>query len=128
MRRVTDRDTGAATVVAIACGSTREHVCPPCADKARRLRAQQCAEGWHLTDDPLRHDDTTPADNNPDDDPDDDPDAGLGDELKNLGPDEDEAGSRRVRSCPATRALMLAPCPWPRRRGSRRARSRTARR
>jgi hypothetical protein len=95
MRRVTDRDTGAATVVAIACGSTRDHVCPPCAGKARRLRAQQCAEGWHLTDDPLRrgHDD--------DEDPDELVDGGdgdLGDELAAPADDGQEQGSRRVRS------------------------------
>jgi hypothetical protein len=89
MRRVTDRDTGAATVVAIACGSTREHVCPPCAGKARRLRAQQCAEGWHLTDDPLRHG------HDEDEDPDDLVDGDLGDELADF---TDETGSRRVRS------------------------------
>lgn len=42
-----------ATVVAIRCGSTQEAVCPPCAKRAQRLRMQQCAEGWHLLDDPL---------------------------------------------------------------------------
>ena len=47
VRRVLDRQTGAEEVVAIACGSTRESVCPPCAHKARVLRMQQCAEGWH---------------------------------------------------------------------------------
>ncbi len=53
LRTVTDRATGQSTTVLIACGSTRESRCPPCADKARRLRMQQCAEGWHLEDDPL---------------------------------------------------------------------------
>ena len=53
LRTVTDRTTGVTTRVVIACGSTRESQCPPCADKARRLRMQQCAEGWHLTEDPL---------------------------------------------------------------------------
>ena len=52
LRRVLDRDTGTEQTVAIACGSTRETVCPPCAHKARRLRMQQCAEGWHRTDEP----------------------------------------------------------------------------
>ncbi|HEY9294162.1 MAG TPA: replication initiator [Microlunatus sp.] len=47
VRRVRDRATGEETRVAIPCGSTREVVCPSCADKARRLRIQQCAEGWH---------------------------------------------------------------------------------
>ena len=54
MRQVTDRETGHVRRVAIPCGSTREAVCPACAEKARRLRMQQCAEGWHLEDDPLR--------------------------------------------------------------------------
>ena len=52
MRRVLDRDTGADNRVAIPCGSTRERVCPSCAAKARRLRIQQCAEGWHRDTEP----------------------------------------------------------------------------
>lgn len=52
LRRVVDRETGTVTRVALACGSTREAVCPACAGKARRLRMQQCAEGWHRTDEP----------------------------------------------------------------------------
>ncbi len=52
IRRVLDRATGVETQVAIRCGSTREAVCPSCADQARRLRMQQCAEGWHRTDEP----------------------------------------------------------------------------
>ena len=54
IRRVFDRDTETETRVALACGSTREAVCPPCAQKARVLRMQQCAEGWHRTDEPPR--------------------------------------------------------------------------
>lgn len=53
MRRVLDRDTGADSTVALPCGSTREAACPPCAHKARALRMQQCAEGWHRTDEPV---------------------------------------------------------------------------
>src|SRR5215211_2056133 len=52
MRRVIDRETDTETTVAIPCGSTREVVCPPCAHKARVLRMQQCAEGWHRSDEP----------------------------------------------------------------------------
>jgi hypothetical protein len=52
---VTDTDTGDTQVVPIACGSTRESQCPPCAERARRLRMHQCREGWHLTDEPERH-------------------------------------------------------------------------
>lgn len=56
VRRVTDRATGETTSVPIPCGSTRASVCPACADKARRLRMQQCREGWHLAEDPLPDD------------------------------------------------------------------------
>ena len=55
LRRVIDRQTGAEDRVAIPCGSTREAVCPPCAHKARLLRMQQCAAGWHRTDEPEPH-------------------------------------------------------------------------
>lgn len=52
LSRVTDRATGEMVEVALACGATRESKCPPCAVKARRLRMQQCREGWHLTEEP----------------------------------------------------------------------------
>jgi hypothetical protein len=52
--KVTDTETGETRVVPIACGSTRESRCPPCADRARRLRMQQCREGWHLDTEPER--------------------------------------------------------------------------
>jgi hypothetical protein len=50
--RVTDIESGEVQTVPIACGSTREHRCPSCADRARRLRIQQCREGWHLDTEP----------------------------------------------------------------------------
>jgi len=56
LRRVTDTTTGESETVPLPCGSTRERVCPPCATKARRLRIQQCREGWHRTDDPADQD------------------------------------------------------------------------
>jgi hypothetical protein len=56
LRRVTDRETGDVQRVVIPCGSTREAVCHACAEKARRLRMQQCVEGWHLEKDPLEAD------------------------------------------------------------------------
>src|SRR3954454_4220947 len=92
VRRVTDRETGAISTVLIRCGSTHETRCGPCAERARRLRMQQCAEGWHLEDDPLTthnddHDDLDDSDR--EDEPDADDDSG----------NEDEDGSgRRVRS------------------------------
>src|SRR5262245_28093077 len=61
IRRVVDTTTGESETVPLPCGSTRERVCPPCAQKARRLRVQQCREGWHRTDDPA--DDEDQADN-----------------------------------------------------------------
>ena len=51
MRRI-DLTTGRIDVVAVPCGSTREDVCGPCAQKARRLRVVQCREGWHLEHEP----------------------------------------------------------------------------
>jgi hypothetical protein len=66
LRRVTDRATGDVTAVPIPCGSTRASVCPACADKARRLRMQQCREGWHLVDDPLPPEATDAEDENED--------------------------------------------------------------
>jgi hypothetical protein len=37
MRRI-DTTTGRVEVVPVPCGATREDQCPPCAEKARRLR------------------------------------------------------------------------------------------
>jgi len=82
--RVTNLETGEVCLVPIWCGSTREGRCPACADRAKRLRMQQCREDWHL--------DTEPEHNWPADDDDD-----LGD-IEDQA-DEDEAdGCRRVRS------------------------------
>jgi hypothetical protein len=53
LRTVTDRATGEEATVPIRCGSTREQVCPSCAERARRVRMQQCREGWHLEEEPL---------------------------------------------------------------------------
>jgi hypothetical protein len=52
MRRI-DLTTGRVDVVPVPCGSTREDVCRPCSDKARRLRMTQCREGWHLEEEPI---------------------------------------------------------------------------
>lgn len=52
LRRVLDRESGIEDVIPIPCGSTLESVCPSCAQKARVLRMQQCAEGWHLGSEP----------------------------------------------------------------------------
>jgi hypothetical protein len=52
MRRI-DTSTGRVDVVPVPCGSTRADQCPPCADKARRLRMVQCRQGWHLDAEPI---------------------------------------------------------------------------
>ena len=52
MRRI-DTTTGRVDVVPVPCGSTRDDQCPPCADKARRLRMAQCRDGWHLEHEPM---------------------------------------------------------------------------
>jgi hypothetical protein len=78
--KVTDTATGETRLVPISCGSTRESRCPTCADRARRLRMQQCREGWHLTEEPDGPESDEPAE---------------GDELP---ADEDGDGGRRARS------------------------------
>jgi len=83
LRRVHDRKAGNEDVVALPCGSTREAVCPPCSHKARLLRMQQCAEGWHRIDEPEHH--PAQLEDQADDDP----------AEQNQGDEEPE---RRVRS------------------------------
>ena len=51
MRR-TDLATGQTEVFDVRCGATRDAKCPPCARRARRLREQQCKQGWHRSDEP----------------------------------------------------------------------------
>jgi hypothetical protein len=51
--RRTDIDTGHVEQVLIPCGHTLASVCPPCAERARLLRAAQCREGWHLEQEPV---------------------------------------------------------------------------
>ncbi|MQA78109.1 MAG: replication initiation protein [Streptosporangiales bacterium] len=87
-----DVETGKKRLVPIPCGSTREAQCPPCADKARKLRMQQCREGWHL--------DTEP------DPPEHDEDDGYGEDAEDQADDADGGSERRVRS---TRRRQDAP-------------------
>jgi hypothetical protein len=86
VQKVTDIHTGRVELVPIPCGSTQARLCPACADKARRLRIQQCREGWHRTTEP---------------DADEDGDDLVADTDDLDGVDqaeEDESRSRRVRS------------------------------
>ena len=55
--RRTDTVTGETMPVMVPCGATLASICPPCAERAKTLRAIQCREGWHLEDEP----DLTPA-------------------------------------------------------------------
>jgi len=80
MKRVYDRDAGTELQVPIACGSTREVICPPCARKARVLRIQQCAEGWHRDTEPEPNQPTDELDQADDDQADDDQAGQLDDE------------------------------------------------
>src|SRR4051794_41853724 len=54
MHEVYDTVTRQTRLIPVACGGTRESKCPPCAQKNRRLRMQQCREGWHLDQEPQR--------------------------------------------------------------------------
>src|ERR687898_312061 len=73
--RVTDLESSEVRIVPISCGSTREDRCPPCADKAKRLRIQQCREGWHRATEPEHQaPDEPPEDDDDQDEADDDPD------------------------------------------------------
>jgi hypothetical protein len=51
--RRTDLTNGQTELIDLPCGATLEAKCPPCAQKARRLRQVQIREGWHRTDEPL---------------------------------------------------------------------------
>jgi hypothetical protein len=50
--RRTDTVSGQVDHVMVPCGATLASVCPPCAERTKRLRAMQCREGWHLEDEP----------------------------------------------------------------------------
>jgi hypothetical protein len=52
IRQMVDTETGESTLVPIPCQATLASLCPPCAERARKLRMQQCREGWHLDTEP----------------------------------------------------------------------------
>jgi hypothetical protein len=92
VHEVYDTVTRRTRLVPTPCGATRDTRCPPCADKNRRLRMQQCREGWHLEEEPVRrraHDD---------------PDAEQG-ERDDLDPEaqDDSGDGRRGRRSRSTR-------------------------
>src|SRR5690242_11373782 len=51
--RRTNTQTGEVDQVLIPCGATLSDICPPCAERAKNLRAAQCREGWHLDTEPI---------------------------------------------------------------------------
>jgi hypothetical protein len=51
--RRTNTATGQVDQVLIPCGATLADICPPCAERAKNLRAGQCREGWHLDTEPI---------------------------------------------------------------------------
>jgi hypothetical protein len=55
LRRI-NQATGETDHVLVPCGATLASVCPPCADRAKTLRAAQCREGWHLDTEPIPSD------------------------------------------------------------------------
>src|SRR5438067_11404987 len=50
--RRTDTVTGQIEQIMKPCGATLASICPPCAERAKLLRAIQCREGWHHEDEP----------------------------------------------------------------------------
>jgi hypothetical protein len=50
--RRTSKQTGEVDYQFLPCRSTLEDACPPCAARARSLRAEQCRDGWHLDTEP----------------------------------------------------------------------------
>src|SRR5262245_51217373 len=51
--RRTNTETGQVDQVLIPCGATLADICPPCAERAKNLRAGQCREGRHLDIEPV---------------------------------------------------------------------------
>jgi len=51
--RRTNTATDQVDQVLVPCGATLASVCPPCAERAKNLRASQCREGWHLDIEPI---------------------------------------------------------------------------
>lgn len=93
VHEVFDTVTGQTRLIPTPCGSTRDSKCPPCAAKNRRLRMQQCREGWHLTEEPESGEPPGPE-----------PEDQADDETQDS--DDDEEKSRRKRS---TRRRQDAP-------------------
>lgn len=74
VHEVTDTVTGRLRLVPTPCGATLAAKCPPCAQRSRVLRMQQCREGWHLEEEPTRDEADDDQADDPDDDQDDDQD------------------------------------------------------
>jgi hypothetical protein len=94
VHEVYDTVTRATRLVPTPCGATMDAKCPPCADRNRRLRMQQCREGWHLEQEPTRH---HPDEEFDPDDVDEDGDQGADQAGENTRVD-DARRERRARS------------------------------
>src|SRR5512141_3182710 len=70
MHEVYDTVAGTTQLIPTPCGATRESKCPPCAAKNRKLRMQQCREGWHLEEEPERQQPPAATPDQSDDEPD----------------------------------------------------------
>ncbi|MBA2558585.1 MAG: replication initiation protein [Propionibacteriales bacterium] len=90
--RCSDTATNTTTTVPIPCGSTIERTCPTCADRARRLRMQQCREGWHRDHEPEPLEESESDEEEDSADPDEVQDPGT------VNRDDTEGRTRRVRS------------------------------
>src|SRR3569833_842609 len=51
--RRTALTAGESQIVSLPCGLTLASVCPPCAERQRKILATHCREGWHLAEEPV---------------------------------------------------------------------------
>ena len=66
LHEVQDTVSGTTQLIPTPCGATRDSKCRPCAAKNRRLRMQQCREGWHLEEEPQKDPPSQPDDEDED--------------------------------------------------------------
>ena len=101
MQRLVDTLTGREQLVPIDCGSTQDRKCPTCAERNRRLRMQQCREGWHTTEETLP---PLPEPDDNDDEAEDEDEPEDGRRRLQLGGCGRRGGVRTCRTCPGFRS------------------------
>lgn len=104
LHRVTDTMTGEVHRIPVPCGATLVSKCPPCAERNRKLRMQQCREGWHLAEDPADRD---PADTHDNDDEHQTDDTGA-DSDDDGGSDRPKRSTRRRQDVPDLPRMPVA--------------------